>query len=110
MGRDFKSRDVNDFWSFQIQSEDTSASSLKDKVRDFIGQAKSSWKSGEHTWAKCELKHKQNGNEKEEGTDQQQRRKLVGKEGDIGWPEGLYDFWIRRVERPGWACLRRLGR
>jgi len=70
MGRDSETGPLDDFWSFQIDAERNTAASIKDKVRDAIaGDSTSSWKSGRHTWAKCQQ----------------------GEEGEA-WPPGLHDF------------------
>ncbi|KAJ9614154.1 hypothetical protein H2200_002290 [Cladophialophora chaetospira] len=80
-----KSGSLNDFWSFQIDAEANTAASVKDKVRDVVGQAKSSWKSGKYEWAKCEIKKEKAAEKKE---------KEGGKDGaeSDGWPEGLHSF------------------
>jgi hypothetical protein len=49
---------LNDFWSFQIPSEEKTASSLKDTIRDAVAaKTKKSWSSGKHTWARCEIEN-----------------------------------------------------
>nr|KAK5447346.1 hypothetical protein LTR18_002925 [Exophiala xenobiotica] len=88
MGREIKIGGLNDFWSFQIQSEEVSAASIKDKVRDMVSKAKPSWESGKHTWAKCELAKEDTKTEKQQHRDDG----AIGKESSGGWPEGLYDF------------------
>ncbi|KAK5259320.1 hypothetical protein LTR40_006202 [Exophiala xenobiotica] len=88
MGREIKIGGLNDFWSFQIQSEEVSAASIKDKVRDMVSKAKPSWESGKHTWAKCELAKEDSKTEKQEHRDDG----AIGKESSGGWPEGLHDF------------------
>lgn len=85
MGQEVKTGELNDFWSFQIQSDDTSGASLKDKVRDVVSKAKSSWASGEHTWAKCELSKADAKTGEGEG-------EKTRSEDSAGWPSGLRDF------------------
>lgn len=78
MGQVGESGDLNDFWSFQIDSEQTSAASIKDKIRDTVShQTKNSWASGRHTWAKCEVGEL---NGKGDGHEQ------------TNWPSGLRGF------------------
>ncbi|KEF55986.1 uncharacterized protein A1O9_07566 [Exophiala aquamarina CBS 119918] len=78
MGRDSVIGPLDDFWSFQIDADKNTAASVKDKIRDAVAaNSTSSWKSGRHTWAKCEQK-------KEE---KQESRDAVAM-----WPPGLYDF------------------
>ncbi|KIW36789.1 uncharacterized protein PV06_10911 [Exophiala oligosperma] len=89
MGKEVKSGELNDFWSFQTQSEGNSAAGIKDKIRDFVSRAKDSWSSGEHTWAKCELAKK---SDSKGAQHQQEERNEIGKEVDAGWPDGLSDF------------------
>ncbi|KAL6248475.1 hypothetical protein RBB50_004730 [Rhinocladiella similis] len=89
MGKQLQTGELNDFWSFQTEAEGASAAGIKDKIRNFIGRAKDSWTSGEHTWAKCELAKK--GGSKEAGQQQEERHE-IGKEAGAGWPDGLSDF------------------
>ncbi|KAI1620000.1 hypothetical protein EDD37DRAFT_641619 [Exophiala viscosa] len=84
MGRELKTG-LNDFWSFQIQSDDTSGAGLKDMVRDVVSKAKSSWGSGEHSWAKCEMAK---ADAKSLTSEEREKRP----EDSSGWPEGLHEF------------------
>ena len=80
MGQELKTGVTNDFWSFQIPSEENTASSLKDTIRDAIAsKAKKSWSSGKFSWAKCEI-------EIEAGSDQEKKDKK--EESTVTWPEG----------------------
>lgn len=85
MGRDSMAGPLDDFWTFQIDAESNTAASVKDKIRDAIPvDPGSSWKSGRHTWAKCEPV-----------VDQQKKtadEKLKTKDNLSEWPPGLFDF------------------
>lgn len=78
MGRDSMTGPLDDFWTFQIDAESNTAASVKDKIRDALPvDSASSWKSGRHTWAKCE------------GVAE---KKPETKDHLSEWPPGLYDF------------------
>ena len=88
MGRELKTGALNDFWSFQIPSEENTASSVKDTIRDAVAsKAKKTWSSGKFTWARCEVKteteNKPAGDK--EKTEEGKRGK---KESTAVWPEG----------------------
>ena len=95
MGQGLKTGVLNDFWSFQIQSEEKTASSVKDTIRDAVAQrTKKSWSSGKFSWARCEIKSEISGNDSEGKSEKEKNG-----DGDSGksvatWPEGedLYSF------------------
>jgi hypothetical protein len=56
MGQEPATGVLNDFWSFQIPSEEKTAANVKDTVRDAVAsRVKESWSSGKLSWAKCEV-------------------------------------------------------
>ncbi|KAK5054681.1 hypothetical protein LTR84_001573 [Exophiala bonariae] len=85
MGRDSMTGPHDDFWTFQIDAESNTAASVKDKIRDALPvDPDSSWKSGRHTWAKCELVADQ---QKKIAEEKQETKDTLSE-----WPPGLYDF------------------
>jgi hypothetical protein len=95
MGRGLKTGVLNDFWSFQIPSEEYTAYSVKDTIRNAVGRrANKSWGSGKFSWARCEIETKTGGDKGEGKGDKDKKGEAYNEKSSAAWPEGegLYSF------------------